>query len=78
MNTSNKTISVASLSTEGENKIKVRGVLNFETVPALAKDAAKILKNMNEIDVDFLDDHQIQIKDKKDPKKQFSGKFRPT
>ena len=44
---------MASLSAAGENGIKVHGVLNFETVPVLAKEAAKLLKNMSEAQVSF-------------------------
>ncbi len=52
MTTLNKSSYSASISAEG-NLIKVQGVLNFETVPVLAKEAAKILKSMDEAKVNF-------------------------
>ena len=53
MSTSSKTMSTASLSAVGESAIKVHGVLDFETVPVLAKEAAKLLKSMSEVQVSF-------------------------
>jgi poly-beta-1,6-N-acetyl-D-glucosamine biosynthesis protein PgaD len=44
-------------------------------LPANSVDA---LRNMDEIDVDFLEDHQIRIKDSKNTSRQLTGKFRPT
>lgn len=52
MTASGKSLSTASLSVEGD-RIKVQGVLNFETVPALAKQAAQLLKQMNNVRVSF-------------------------
>ena len=42
---------MASLSLSGDNTIKVQGVLNFETVPVLAKEAENLLKKMDSIHV---------------------------
>ena len=55
MSAANKTTFEASLSAAGENAIKVQGVLDFDTVPVLAKEAVKLLQNMNEAQVSFAD-----------------------
>lgn len=54
MSTSSKPTSTASLSVSGD-LIKVKGILNFETVPALAKKAEPLLKKMNKVRVNFAD-----------------------
>lgn len=44
----------------------------------LPDDAAIEIHKMSEIDVDFLDNHQINLKDTKSPSESFNGKFRST
>lgn len=44
---------MASLSLSGDNTIKVQGVLNFETVPVLAKEAERLFKTMDNVHVSF-------------------------
>ena len=44
---------MASLSVSGDNTIKVQGVLNFETVPVLAKEAERLFKKMDNVHVSF-------------------------
>lgn len=44
---------MASLSVSGDNTIKVQGILNFETVPVLAKEAERLFKKMDEVHVSF-------------------------
>jgi len=39
--------STARLCVSDDNTIKVEGVLNFETVPALAKEAERLFKKMD-------------------------------
>lgn len=53
MTASGKEPSVASLSVSGDNTINVQGVLNFETVPALAKEAERLFKKMDKVHVSF-------------------------
>ena len=53
MNTSAEAPLTASLSVSGDNAIMVKGVLNFETVPALAKEAEQLFKKMDKIRVSF-------------------------
>lgn len=53
MNTLGKEQSTASLRVSGDNAIKVQGVLNFETVPALAEEAKRLLEKMDHVRVSF-------------------------
>lgn len=53
MSTSDKERTTASLSVSGDNTIKVQGSLNFETVPALAKEAERLFKKMDNVHVSF-------------------------
>jgi ABC-type transporter Mla MlaB component len=53
LNISGKEQSTASLSISGDNAIKVEGVLSFETVPALAKEAERLFKKMDNVHVSF-------------------------
>lgn len=53
MSTSSREQTTASFTVSGDNHIKVQGVLNFETVPALAKEAESLLKKMDNVCVNF-------------------------
>lgn len=53
MTTSETEPSIARLCVSGDNTIKVEGVLNFETVPALAKEAERLFKKMDKVHVNF-------------------------
>ena len=44
---------LASLQVTSENDVKVKGVLNFDTVPVLMKQAEKIFADFNKVCVDF-------------------------
>jgi len=44
----------------------------------LPHNSAKKLRGMTEINVDFLEDHQFHVTDKKNPNDQFYGFFKPT
>ena len=44
---------MASLSLSSDNTVKVQGVLNFETVPVLAKEAERLFKKMDNVHVSF-------------------------
>ncbi len=51
---SETTLLKAELSAVDEN-IRISGVLNFETVPGLMKQAEQLFKNRNQINVDLAD-----------------------
>lgn len=58
MNTSDRDLikkeqSTASLSVLDNNQIEVQGVLNFETVPVLMKQAEDFLQKFNDVRVSF-------------------------
>ncbi len=53
MNNSGNERMEASLTVSGDSHIQVRGVLNFETVPALAKEAECLLGKMDNVRVSF-------------------------
>lgn len=53
MNTAGNKQSTASLAVSDDDLIKVQGVLNFETVPALVKQAEQLFKKMENVHVSF-------------------------
>jgi len=50
----------------------------LESFFKLPPNSAKKLQGMDEITVDFLEDHQFHVKDTKNTSNQFDGFFRPT
>jgi len=50
----------------------------LESCFKLPSDSVKKLRKMDEITVDFLEDHQFHVEDTKNAKNQFDGSFRPT
>jgi ABC-type transporter Mla MlaB component len=55
LNTSAKEQPTASLALTADNCIKVQGVLNFETVAVLMKEAEQLLKKVDNVCVSFAD-----------------------
>ena len=53
MNTSGKEQPTASLAVSADNHIKVQGMLNFETVPVLMKQAEQLFKKMDGAHISF-------------------------
>lgn len=53
MNTSGQDQPTASVTIAGDNRIKVQGVLNFNTVPVLVKEAEHLFKKMDSVSVSF-------------------------
>ena len=50
----------------------------LESFFKLPRNSAQKLQNMEEITVDFLEDHQFHVEDTKNPSNKFDGFFRPT
>ena len=50
----------------------------LESFFKLPRNSAKKLQSMDEITVDFLEDHQFHVVDSKNPDDQFYGFFKPT
>jgi len=50
----------------------------LESCFKLPNKSAQKLRDMKEITVDFLEDHQFHVEDKKNTNNQFDGYFRPT
>jgi phospholipid transport system transporter-binding protein len=46
---------MASLSISGDTTVTVQGVLDFETVPVLAKEAERLFRKMDKVHVSFAD-----------------------
>ena len=44
---------LASLVVSGDDNIRVQGILNFDTVPVLMKEAEQLFKKMNSAHVNF-------------------------
>jgi len=63
-----------------KRRSNIKGVSEekLENCFELPRSSVKKLKNMRDITVDFLEDHQFHITDTKNPIDQFYGFFRPT
>lgn len=53
MNTPDKHPSTAMLTVSDDRRIRIRGVLSFETVPALMEEAEHLLSKMDNVLVNF-------------------------